>query len=345
MDKERFPKDREYFSAMAPPGAVEPGFTLETERRGNAVYPWSMHGAALVVRLQGPGGERKLVKVYTEDSGSPRRVMRRLPRVQRAVARLQSAIPELVTFEYRAAGVQLKDGTRWPCLIMPYIVSSTLDEHVAELVKCQDSEGLKRMAMELAAIFRAMDEQGASHGDLDVDNILVEPSGQLRIVDFCGLYASETASLGSSGEIGKPNFTSPHRRPADWGAWTDRFTQHLLFASLAALSFDPDLYRLKKGDRQLLFTRADFLGKGKGLETLRASRSAPVVAIADMLERLWALPFNESYPALSVPDSFREPDVSRWAKQGAQTRRRNPDRRQPNRWYQHEGSFGAGVFD
>ena len=306
----KFPTEASYVKALRVPGSVLPGYVLETKLEGGVRRPsWRKRSRSLTLRLSN-GSDTKLAKLYLR--GSPRKVRSRLSAIHKAVDRLSKALPAVLPFDYLADGVKLEDGSSWPVLLMPFVASVTLEESLAALVARKDGAALQRLAGNLGSLFVALEQRGVSHGDIDIDNILVEASGALRLVDFDSLYSKETAHLGAS-EAGKPNFCSP-RRKAQWGAWIDRFSHWLLYASVLALSLDQGLWGLKEGRQELLFVSQDFIGKGTRISVMKRSGDSAVREIAGLLERLWALPFDEHLDPLALPASYTEPSIESWAR-------------------------------
>ena len=85
---------------------------------------------------------------------------------------------------------------------------------------------------------------------------MVDQEGQLRLVDFDGVWIPQLAGHAPPTEYGHPNYQHPGRR--DWGRWLDTFSALVIYLSLVALSKDPSLWLALYNSKNLLFAKADF---------------------------------------------------------------------------------------
>lgn len=145
------------------------------------------------------------------------------------------------------------NGRRWPMVLMDWIEGDRLDDHVTALVRGGDSSpALQALAADWRARVHQVQTAGFAHGDLQHGNVLVEPSGGLRLVDFDGSWIEELDGSPSH-EEGHPNYQHTGRK---WGRWMDTFPALVIYTGLLALSHRPDAWRR---DEAILFTRRDFI--------------------------------------------------------------------------------------
>src|ERR1035438_632269 len=95
-----------------------------------------------------------------------------------------------------------------------------------------------------------------AHGDLQRGNVLVAQSGQLRLVDFDGVWIPQLAGHAPPTEYGHPNYQRPGLH--GWDRWLDTFSALVIYTSLVALSKDPGLWLALYNSKNLLFSRGDF---------------------------------------------------------------------------------------
>jgi hypothetical protein len=97
---------------------------------------------------------------------------------------------------------------------------------------------------------------GIAHGDLQTDNLLVAPSGDLKFVDYDAFFVPEIAHLGAI-EVGYPNFQHPLRAAnMPFDSRLDRFSFLVIDSALAALASNPSLWEKVNADPQSLLIRA-----------------------------------------------------------------------------------------
>ncbi|MCO1660557.1 hypothetical protein [Pseudonocardia humida] len=148
-------------------------------------------------------------------------------------------------------------GRRWPMVLMDWIEGARLDQHVGALTS-RDSTALQSLAAGWRARVHQVQTSDFAHGDLQHGNVLVEPSGSLRLVDFDGSWiaAFDAGDFRRPKETGHPNYQHVGRT---WGRWMDTFPSLVIYTGLLALSQRPDAWRNNEG---ILFTRKDLENPG-----------------------------------------------------------------------------------
>lgn len=163
-------------------------------------------------------------------------------------------LSSLVDCRFVANGIRV--GARWyPILKMEWVEGESLNRFVERHLS------QPAVLLDLAGRWMRMTDQlrhaSLAHGDLQHGNVLVA-GGDLRLVDYDGMYVSALAGRGSR-ELGHRNFQHPRRSPRDFGPWLDHFSSWVIYVSLLALAADPGLWqRFKGGDECLLFRADDF---------------------------------------------------------------------------------------
>lgn len=161
-----------------------------------------------------------------------------------------------------------------------------------------DTAALSYAAARFASLVESLRAAGIAHGDLQHGNILVAPGGDLRLVDYDGMYVPELEGMRAN-ELGHRNYAHPARTRGDFGPHLDAFPAWVVYASLAALSIDPLLWgRLDGGDECLLFRAADFLDPrgSEALGCLRSGGDPRLVALAGAVHAQLSRPLDEVVP-------------------------------------------------
>lgn len=191
-----------------------------------------------------------------------------------------------VGVEYQAEGIEVAG--RWhPIVKMDWSDATPLLPWIERHL--WDSAALAYVATRFVSLVEDLRAAGISHGDLQHGNILVAPGGDLRLVDYDGMYVPELARLPlRSNELGHRNYAHPMRTRDDFGPHLDAFPSWVVYASLAALSIDPLLWgRLDGGDECLLFRAADFAdpSRSDALAAFDTSGDERLRALADAVRR------------------------------------------------------------
>lgn len=181
-----------------------------------------------------------------------RNLQDRYSRIHSCLKATQSLL--FVGFEYQNAGIKVK-GVGHPIVKMEWATGMTLGEYV-------DRNYNKRAAIEqLRRSFAQMEaelaQRGIAHGDLQNGNVLVSPQGQLRLVDYDGMFVPGMNSGGGS-ELGHKHFQHPSRNAGDFNQTIDRFSFLVIDLSLWAMTLQPGLFRKFSTGENILFSANDF---------------------------------------------------------------------------------------
>jgi hypothetical protein len=298
-----FPTGADYMEALQHPAACFPG---DPELAGGQVeltplgLPRAISGNfASVFKVEGASGRLYAVRCFTrwfDDQAE---------RYDAISYRLSQLKPRwAVPFDFVTDGVRV-GGDRFPILKMPWADARPLLSYVEDHL--WDGPALAYLAARFAALVDELSRAGVAHGDLQHGNILVAPGGDLRLVDFDGMYVPALRGRGSN-ELGHRNYQHPGRRRDEFGPDIDRFPSWVVYASLAAVSVDPVLWgRLDGGDECLLFREQDFAApdRSEALAALEATGDRALVSMAATLRKALAgeavdVPALSSAPELSA---------------------------------------------
>ncbi len=219
--------------------------------------PKPISGAsASVFTIRNADGRRWAVKCFT------RFVDHQELRYERISDTLQTVNkPWRVEFEYLPIGV-MSHGTWYPALKMGKFANMVED----------------------------LSDLGIAHGDLQHGNLLVTSPGELKLIDYDGMFVPSLAQMGAC-EKGHINYQSPARTMVTWGPYLDNFSTWIIYASLIALTIEPTLWTLlhDQGDEALLFRHDDFVDYRNSRAFLALSRSSQpeLKALGAAMSGLW----------------------------------------------------------
>ena len=263
--------------------------------------PKPISGAfASVFTIEGINGRRWAVKCFTRFVADQAIRYQQISEALRTVSK-----PWRVEFEYLPIGV-LSQGRWFPALKMEWIdatgLMSFIENHLWQPDKLSD------LALKFAQMVEDLSLLGIAHGDLQHGNLLVTSSGELKLIDYDGMFVPSLAQMGAC-EKGHENYQSPSRTMNTWGPDLDNFSTWIIYASLVALTIDPTLWTLlhDQGDEALLFNHADFADQhnSRALQTLAQNPIADLQALGNAISLLWKSDVR-AIPSLD-PTSLPEP--------------------------------------
>ncbi|HVM02597.1 MAG TPA: hypothetical protein VM263_07990, partial [Acidimicrobiales bacterium] len=232
---------------------------------------------ATVFRLDGDDGRSWAVRCFVRPVHDERQ---RYEAVAAHLATLTSTWR--VPFEVQPLGIRV-DGRWWPIVKMAWVPGTSLVPWVERHL--WDGAALAYQAVRFAELVERLGADGVAHGDLQHGNVLVAPGGDLRLVDYDGMWVP--ALDGRVGtERGHRHYQHPKRQRTDFGPRLDAFSSWVIYASLAALAADPLLWgRLDGGEEALLLREHDLADPAgsAGFAAFDTSPGAGVAALGALL--------------------------------------------------------------
>ncbi|MGB8448868.1 MAG: protein kinase, partial [Nitrososphaeraceae archaeon] len=160
----------------------------------------------------------------------------------------------LVGFHYDKEGILVR-GKFYPIVNMEWVEGRQLDKFIRDHLRN------KKQLVELSDKFRKMMIQLKSakiaHGDLQHGNVLVTSSGQIKLIDYDGIYIPLFANYESM-EKGHSNYQHPMRDNKYFHDNMDNFSSVLIYLSLIAIASDPSLFTRFNNPDNIIFTERDF---------------------------------------------------------------------------------------
>ena len=187
--------------------------------------------------------------------------LRNIPNLQQRYARISEHLkysPRLryfVTFEYQPGGILVR-GKSFPLVKMEWVKGCQLNTFIEQnLSRPRVLAKLKKRWGRLLIDLRSVH---ITHGDLQHGNVLVRPNGDLRLIDYDGMWVP-TLGGQESNETGHPDYQNPGRTHKDFHAGIDEFSDAVIQIAICALRREPSLWEKYNNGDNLLFRREDFL--------------------------------------------------------------------------------------
>ena len=160
-----------------------------------------------------------------------------------------------VEFEYQQEAIRVR-GDLFPLVKMDWIEACQLNTFIEE--NLSRPSALAKLSTRWDRLVVDLKTAEIAHGDLQHGNVLVRPNGDIRLIDYDGMWVP-TLKGQKSNEIGHPNFQNPRRTRNDFHLKIDEFSAVIIQIAIAALRRDRSLWEKYNNGDNLLFRRADFL--------------------------------------------------------------------------------------
>lgn len=158
-------------------------------------------------------------------------------------------LPFMVPFEFVSRGIRVNEDW-YPIVKMDWVTGTSLHTYVED--KLEKPSEVELLSINWRELARTLEENDIGHGDLQHGNVLVTPGGQLKLVDYDGMFVPLFANE-KSPELGHLNYQHPLRNPDFYDERLDRFSALLVYLSLKAISAEPELWReFHTGDNLLI---------------------------------------------------------------------------------------------
>ena len=236
------------------------------------------------------GGRRWAVRCFHRDAADR---AKRYAAISKTLASIRGG--PLVTITYIPLGVRVEQSW-FPITKMPWLDGRPFNRAVE--ANLGSPGGLADLERRFVALLGDLRRLGLAHGDLQHGNLLVEPSGALKLVDYDGMFVPDLRGMLAS-ESGDPNYQHPGRK-LQFDAELDRFAALVIVVALRVLAQLPNLWRTYNTDDNLLFRRSDFVSPD-GSALFRDLRACP--ATRDVAEQ-FARVCQSDYASVPAVEDF-----------------------------------------
>lgn len=185
-------------------------------------------------------------------------------RIKLLSAELKKAgLPYFIDFEYEDNGVVV-NGVVYPTTRMKWLNGRDIKDYI-----CYNRNNRHKL-FELASNFFAMTQDlhrlSIAHGDLQHENIIVNPYGKIVLIDYDSVYVPALSYMNSKNSTnGKEGYQHPARENCVYSNPTlDYFSEVVILTSILAIAYNPalvDKYDMEDSDT-MLFKKADFRSFG-----------------------------------------------------------------------------------
>jgi hypothetical protein len=248
-----FPAAGDYYKAVQAPATT---FTVEKLQKAKFVYdtlgPSLARGTSAVVFQATVDGTAQALRCYIRNDASSAQRYSALGSYLAA----HNLGPYVEGATWLDGAIKV-NGTTWPVLTMTWIDGRTLNEYVDFLVNDSNTAALSMLAVKWRELVLLMQGDQFAHCDLQHGNVMVDQAGELRLVDYDGVWIPQLAGQRAPTESGHPNYQHPGQRNG-WGRWFDTFSALVIYLSLVALAKNTELWPELYNSKNLLFSRTDF---------------------------------------------------------------------------------------
>lgn len=222
--------------------------------------------------------------------------VRQVPGQQGRYARLSEHLaklttPYLVKFQFIQRGI-LVLGDWYPAMKMEWVAGVPLNVYVEENHK--NAEIMTGLAAKWRDLVNELRRQQVAHGDFQHGNVMVTPQGELRLVDYDGMFVP-AFGRGRSPELGHANFQHPRRTPDYYDERLDNFSAITIYLSFLALAKDPGLWQKFYLGDNLVLASADFRNprNSPAMHQLKQNPDPRVQQLAALVEQCCLLPIDQ----------------------------------------------------
>lgn len=161
----------------------------------------------------------------------------------------------LIDFDYQTKGVLVK-GQYYPIVKMEWVEGERIDVYIT--TNLTNKLNLQNLLQNLFYLQQELCSIQTAHGDLQHGNILVTQSGQIKLVDYDGMYVPALRGKAPN-ESGHRNYQHHNRSSKDYNEQVDDFSFDVIMLSLAASIIESSLWtQFHFDDENFLFRKADF---------------------------------------------------------------------------------------
>lgn len=135
-------------------------------------------------------------------------------------------------------------------VVEPWIEGKNLEKQIRRAATAGEQRELFRLSQAFEELATNLLTEPWAHGDLKPENIIVDPYGELHLIDFDGCYLPEER-LNYAPEIGTPAYQHPQRKES-FDKWIDHYPIALIATQIRALAYEPALLMAFDGGDGLL---------------------------------------------------------------------------------------------
>jgi hypothetical protein len=271
-------------------------------RKNGLGFPLAATGGFASVYQVTKNGQKWAVRCFTSPIASD---------AQQRVALISehlrtSRLPYTVDFSFDAAGIRV-GGKSYPTVKMEWIDALSLNRYVNQLAVARNRGGFTGLAARWQEMIHKLGTSSVAHGDLQHGNVLVTAAGELRLVDYDGMFVPALHGKKAT-ELGQPSYQHPERHTSFFNADLDRYAALTIFTALHALAVDPGLWDAFDNDDNMLFVSDDHRDPTSSRLFARLlTMPSPVDRLSTALANAASAPAPSAVPTLSEALAYSSP--------------------------------------
>lgn len=216
-------------------------------------------------------------------------------------------------YSYIERAVKLNNGVVIPAILMDWVNGSTLTDYVR--ANYRNSSTIRQLANNFFSMCQYHKKYGMAHGDLSAGNIIVQPGGEICLIDYDSFYFHEFGSSIPEYTKGTPGYQHHERLDSKTPKYIDKtsdyFSQIVIYLSLITIAFEPKLFD-PMSDECLLFLKGDLQSRGnflnsKAYQNVLTIKNEEVQRLLQELVKSIGCPLSE---VRSIVDLKSEPITS-----------------------------------
>ena len=245
------------------------------------VYASGNYGS--IYKVKADDGKYYAIKCFTKKSLT---INQRYSLISDFLLNLGSSIPYLIHFSYFPEGIKTRKipDVYFPVLKMEWIDGVTLNQYISTHI--DDSRAIRSLGNRIADAVAKLQAVGIAHGDLSGDNIIIDNKGNVRFVDYDGMYIPDFKGQKAT-ELGHADFQHPARNADTYSERLDSFSALVIQLSLQSIGLKPDLWKKFNGNDPdcLILRKSDFLrpNESEAIDAIGKIRSKHTRKLLDLL--------------------------------------------------------------
>lgn len=253
----KFPSIEQYGEALQFPEntILDPNLRTGRVQTDSLGLPWGRSGAfALTFKISSQGANYAF-RCFQSQRDS---MHERYESISKFLSK--NKINGFVNFRYLDEGIKIQKAN-YPAVIMDWAAGQSLGSYIE--VNLSDPAILTVLEKNIEKLAVDLEKAGIAHGDIQSQNILVDTTGQLALVDYDGMFVPTLTNLKAI-ESGHRNFQHPQREKLlPFDSTLDRFPFALLHTSIGALVNNPKLWdEFECHPEKILFSSEDLQNPG-----------------------------------------------------------------------------------
>lgn len=253
------------------------------------------------------GGARRCYRIWFVDNVETLRFKEIADHVTKGTAALR---PYFVDYTYIPNAMKVEDRIL-PGVKMEWIEGQELNKY---LETHNNNKSIQKLADSFLNMCKVLYTNKVAHGDLSNSNILITPSGEIRLIDYDSVYVPSMGNGFYQTTKGQPAFQHPERAIGNrlMSSRDDCFSQQIIYLSLLAIAKKPHLISLISSE-ELLFTATDLESlynyrNSKGYQALAEIHDPIISLLTEELGRSISGPLNKVKSIVEIV--FSDADTS-----------------------------------